>query len=161
MQLVHTDFSSGKCDNLEENKELRDQADKFIIFCKRLLSKAKNEKNLVFEWEFLTFLMDIQHTTGYLYHYCHENKIKISKEMSTLSNELVSYFTLLKNAYTKKDVLMVHKINEQKKKYHFGEITRILEKSKGKDNSIYAYLREIFRSIQLATSPIMSMCFNY
>src|SRR3989344_3213686 len=56
IQLVHTDFSSGKCDNLEENKELRDQADKFIIFCKRLLSKVKNEKNLVFEWEFLTFL---------------------------------------------------------------------------------------------------------
>ncbi|MBS3074067.1 hypothetical protein J4447_01285 [Candidatus Pacearchaeota archaeon] len=161
MQLMSNDFSKGKFDDANEMKELRDQSDKFIIFCKRLLSKNKHERNLLFEWEFLTFMMDIQHTCYYLYHYCYDNKIKGTKEMIAFSKELESYFSHLKTAYNKKDAATVHKINELKKKYHFGDITKMIEKSRGKESSVYAYFREVFRSIQLSTSPIMSMSFKY
>ncbi|MEK6918640.1 MAG: hypothetical protein AABW73_01240 [Nanoarchaeota archaeon] len=160
-EVLLKDFTNGKFSSIDEIKELRDQGDKFIIFCKRLITKNRNDKNSLLEWEFMTFLMDIHHNYYYLYHYAHDNKIKTNKNFSQLIKDLGLYFSDLRSAYLKRDVSIVHRINEQKKKYHFGEIIKLLEKSRGEENIIYSYIREIFRSIQLSTSPIMSMSLGY
>lgn len=160
-ELVRSGLEKDISKNFDEMQELRDQSDKFIIFCKRLLTKNKNDKNSMLEWEFLSFIIDIQHTYYYLYHYLTENKVIINKEIKRLMLELGEYLKNLKSAYIKKDAALVHKINAMKKKYQFGEMIKHLEKSKGKETVIYAYIKEIFRLIQLSTSSIMSMSLGY
>ena len=51
--LIIKNFEKGKFANMHEIEETRDQQDKFILFCRRLLIKEKSEmaKALEAEWE--------------------------------------------------------------------------------------------------------------
>ena len=133
---------------------MKNQQDKFILFCRRLLSKEKFEKLL--DWEFLTFLMQVQHAYFYLYKYCSENKIKAEKQMIDLLEELNNYFLLLEKAYYNKDLNSVHKINELKNSYHIGACLKLIEKSSGKNSVVYSYIRELFRLVQMSSSPVLA-----
>jgi len=152
--IVLNDFQQGKFQNIEEIEEIRNQQDKFILFCRRLLIREKN--NNLLEWELLTFLMHIEHSYYYMYSYALENKIKTDKEIIILLKELNNYFSLFYDAYYKKEIECVNKINKLKTKYQFGECFKALEKAKGKEIVIFSYIREIFRLIQIGTSPILA-----
>lgn len=154
--FINNDFT-----NFKEIEEMRNNLDKFLLFCRRLLTKEKYEKDLKLEWEFLTFLMHIDHAYYYFYKYCTQNEIKPEKEMINLLKNLKEYFSLFKDAYYNKDLKSIHKINNQKDRFQFGKCIDLIEKSKGKNAVVYSYLREIFRLIQIGTSPILSMNLNY
>lgn len=152
-EIIQEDFKQEKLKSMQEIEEIKDQQDKFILFCRRLLVKEKSEK--ILDWEFLTFLMHIQHSYFYLYKYAFENKIKTEKNMIELLEKLKDYFSLLEDAYYNKNIKSIHKINNLKEKYQFGVCLREIEKAKGKNAVIYSYLKELFRLTQISTSPIL------
>jgi phosphate uptake regulator len=154
--LVINDFEANNFPNFEDMKDLRRQTDRFILFCRRLLSKEDTGKEALTQWELLTFLMHIQHRYEFLYRYATENKIARNKEIINLLIESKEYFKYFKDAYYNKDINLIHKINDLREKYYFGKCMRLLEKSKGKESVIFSYIREIFRIIQIGTSPILS-----
>ena len=73
---------------------------------------------------------------------------------------LEEYFNLFYNAYFKRKKRYVHKINSLKNRHHFGECIEYIEKSKGKNSAVFSYIREIFRLIQIGTSPILAGLFE-
>lgn len=154
--LVSKDFLSKKS-SIKENEDLRNQCDKFILFSRRLISKQKVDKNSILEWELLTFLMHIQHAYYYLLAYSYKKKIVFNKKILITLDDLKSYFTLLKKAYYEKDYSYINKVNVLKKDYHLGELINLIEKSQGPESVVYSKIKEIFRLIQIGTSPIMAM----
>ncbi|MDD5193242.1 MAG: AbrB/MazE/SpoVT family DNA-binding domain-containing protein [Candidatus Nanoarchaeia archaeon] len=146
--------------NFEEISEMKNNSDKFILFCRRLLIKEKYQKNIILEWEFLTFLMHISHAYYYLCKYAYENKVVFNSEAIKYLKALQNYYILLEDAYENKNINSIHKINELRLNYHFGPIQKSIEKSKGKNSVILSYIREIFRWIQLGTSPIYGIIFD-
>jgi len=148
-------YLSNEIIKFEEIKDTKDQCDKFILFCRRILSDGLVEANPISEWEFLTFLTHIQHRYFYLYEYLYKNKIKLNKEEIELLKHLRDYFALFENAYKNKDLSSINKINSLKDKYQYGICLDMLEKSKGKESVVISYISEIFRLIQIGTSPIL------
>lgn len=154
--IVINDFENNKFPNLQDIEDLRKQHDRFGLFCRRLLVKENTGKNPVTQWELHTFLMHIQHRYQFLYEYAAKNKIEKNKEVIGLLKDSKIYFQMYKEAYFNKDMHLIHKIINLRKDYYFGKCLKALEKSKGKDNIILSYIREIFRIIQIGTSPILA-----
>lgn len=154
-EMVKQDFENNDFENSKEIEETRDHHDKFVLFCRRLLMKEK-PSNMVLEWELLTFLMHIQHCYSYMYKYAYENKVKIDKKVLKLLKDLEDYFKLFSDAYYHKTINSIHKIDNLKWNYQLGVCLKALEKSKKKNSVIYSYIREIFRLMQIGTSPILS-----
>lgn len=149
---ISEDLKTGKL-NVSEAEEVKNQHDKFILFCRRLLSR-QTEDNL--EWELLTFLTHIQHTYYYLYKYIAENKIKGNKHILDLLEKTKDYFSLFEDAYFNQKIESIHKINNLKNEYHFGTCIKLIEKANGKDAVVYCEIKQIFRLIQIGTSPILA-----
>jgi len=154
--LISKDFEKSKYENYEKAVEYKEQLDKFVLFCRRITAKEKNTKDPIITWELLTFLTHIQHAQIYMYEYASTNKIHSDKTMINLIRELREYFDIYYDSYFKKDIKGVHKINKLRSNLHFGQCIELLEKSRGKNTVIYSYMREIFRLIQIGTSPILS-----
>ncbi len=152
--LIIKDFEKGRFTNMQEIEETKNQQDKFILFCRRLLIKEKFDNLL--DWELLTFLMHIKHTYYYLYKYVSKNKIKPDKEIIKLLINLKDYFVLFEDSYYNKNIKSIHKVNNLKKQYQFGKCLSLIEKAKGKETVVYSYIRELFRLIQIGTSPILA-----
>ncbi|MFA5061100.1 MAG: hypothetical protein WC494_02195 [Candidatus Pacearchaeota archaeon] len=152
--LIACDFGVYK--NSEEISDVKINLDRFILFCKRILIKEKYEKDLVLEWELLTFLTHIGHSYFYAYDYSEKNKIKTNKTLLSLFEKLKNYFYLFEKAYFEEDIEKIHEINRLRNEYHFGEVLSLLKKSKGDENVLLSYIKDIFRFIQIGTSPILS-----
>ena len=143
--------------NYGEIRDTKDQSDKFILFCRRIIFNKQINLNPILEWEFLTFLTHIQHRYFYLAEYILKNKIKLDKEIINLFVASKEYFSLFDKAYNEKDIVPINKINSLKNKYQYGLCLELLNKSKGNNSIVLAYITEIFRLIQIGTSPILSM----
>lgn len=152
--VILADFKVGKYD-LKEVYESKILGDKFILFCKRILNKQGID-NKTLEWEMLTFLTQIAHAYYYLHKFAAGGKIKPEKAMIELIVELGSYFSLLENAYYEKNIVSIHKINNLKQKFQFGRCLDLIARAKGKEAVVYSYIRELFRLIQISTSPILN-----
>lgn len=142
--------------NQLELKESRDHCDKFVLFCRKIISENKISEDPILEWEFLTFLTHIQHAYYYLGEYIFTNKIKLNKELTDLICESGEYFNLLYEAHQKKDITSINKINTLKTKFQYGKCLELIIKSKGKESVVASYIREIFRFIQIGSSPVLS-----
>ena len=140
----------------QDIEDLKKQHDRFVLFCRRLLNKGTTGKNSLIHWELLTFLMHIEHSYYYLYSYLSKNKIQKNEKIIKIVQEAKEYFLMYKNSYYNKDIKLVHKINELKKEYYLEKLPSLIEKSSGKEAMILVYLREIFRLIQIGTSPILN-----
>jgi len=153
--IISEDFKKGTFKDIEEIQDIRNQSDKFLLFCRRLITTGNFEGNPIAEWEIITFLMHIQHAYSYLHKYASKHKVKTEKNMIELLEELKRYFAMFETAYYSKDIKSIHKINEEKHKFQFGKCLEIIEKSKGRSAVVYSYIRELFRFIQIGTSPIL------
>jgi len=142
--------------NISELKETKDHCDKFVLFCRKIISENKFTENPMLEWEFLTLLTHVQHTYYYLGEYIHTNKVTISKDLESLILESGNYFNLLYEAHHNKDITQINKINSLKNKFQYGKCLELIAKSKGKEAVAASYLREIFRWIQISSSPLLS-----
>ncbi|HHE36209.1 MAG TPA: AbrB/MazE/SpoVT family DNA-binding domain-containing protein [Candidatus Woesearchaeota archaeon] len=160
-RIISNDFKKSKFNSLKELREFRDQQDKFILFCRRILTKERFEiENPSLDWELLTFLMHIEHNYYYLYLYASKHKPIKEKKIIDLLDKLEEYFQLCYNAYYKKDIKYIHKINQLKEEYQFGKCYKYLEQARGQEAVILSHIRELFRLIQIGTSPILSEYFE-
>ena len=158
--LVIEDFNALKFDSLQDMEDLKKQQERFVLFCRRLLVKGKSEKNDELHWELLTFLLHIMHAYFYMYKFAAENKIPKDNDISDLLKNLREYYDLLNKAYFEKNSEAIHKINITKKNYQFGECLKAMEKSKGSETIVLSYVRELFRLIQIASSPALGIIFD-
>ncbi len=156
-EFIRDSFEKNSFKDIGEIEDLRNSTDRFVLFCRRLISQRIHSKNPLLEWELLTFLTHIQHSYYYLYKYAGKSEISKEKELIFLLSELEMYFKLFQKSYLEKDIYSIHKINSSREKYHQGVILKDLEKSTKSRTVVLSYLREIFRLIQLGTSPILSM----
>ena len=160
-RIVNTEFKNNEFKGMKEIEDFRHQQDKFIIFCRRILKKERFEtENPLIDWELLTFLMHIEHSYYYLYLYASKNKITKNKKVIELLENLEEYFQLYYDAYYKKDIKLVHRINQLKEEYQFGKCYKYLEQAKEQDAVLISHIRELFRLIQVGTSPILSEYFE-
>jgi len=156
-RVITNDFKNDKLESLKTIEEFKAQQDKFVLFCKRIIAKEKHEtKYPLTDWELLTLLMHIEHAYYYLYVYAVKNKVKSSKRINELLGNLEEYLQYHYDAYYKKDINAIHKINELKQKYQFGKCYEYIEQAKGKEAVILAHIRELFRLIQIGISPVLS-----
>lgn len=142
-----------KFSRLDALELLKKQHDKFVLFCKRSINLQKGSAE---QWELLTFLMHIMHSYYYFYKYCSEEKVKPTVKIKELLQKLQQYYGIYYDAYYKEKFEGVHKINRLKKKYQFGKCYSYVGKAKGKEAVALALLRELFRIIQIGSSPILS-----
>lgn len=149
------DLSVNNYKNKKELEELKEEQDRAILWCKRIISKEKYERDAVTEWEILTFLLHLQHDIVYTYIYAAEHKMRTSKDLEWILEALQHYFELFERAILKEDISAIYEINQEKKKYQFGKCLEILENSKGQNIVALSYIRELFRTIQRATSPLL------
>lgn len=140
--------------NWKEIEDLRTQLDRHIFFCRRILYQ-QSQQNDFLRWELLTFLMHIQHAYYYLYKYAQERGVKGYSQILALLKDAENYFSLLYEGYFKKKEEYIHKIQRLKDKYQFGVCLHAIQKSE--DHVLHSYLREIFRLIQLGTSPVLAL----
>lgn len=153
---IINDFKQGIYKHLEDIGDSRKQQDRFLLFCRRLLVKEKSAINILANWEFINSLMHIEHAYYYLYKFYSENKIKANSEMISLLELTQEYFKMYEDAHYNKNINSIHKINKLRDEYYFGKCIKALSKYKGEENVIFAYIREIFRIIQLGTSAIFN-----
>jgi hypothetical protein len=140
-------------------KDIRIKQDKFIYFCRRIITKKTyKEKYPNLLWELLTFLMHINHAYYYLYVYASKKvKRKLSDNVLKIQEDAIEYFSFYYDAFFKKDVKAIYKLNELKSKLHFGKCYDLIEKSKGPEAVVLSKIREILRLIQIGGSPIYSI----
>jgi hypothetical protein len=144
-----------------ELEEMKNSSVKMILFCRRMLMKEKYSKNIVFNWELLTFLSHIQKTIFYLYKQVYENKIKEDKDISKMIEKSGEHFEFVQKAFYEKDLVYLEKLHKSSVKYAYNEILELISKSKGKKSVVLAYLKELLRLIKTAGSPVRSMLINY
>ena len=99
LEKMIQDAENNAFKHLEEVRELRDQHDKFVLFCRRILTKEQEERNSALAWELLTFLTHIEHAIYYTYLHAASKKVKCGKETKNLVKELQNYFSLYYEAY--------------------------------------------------------------
>lgn len=157
--IILADFQSNKFAGVHEIEELKKQQDKYILFCRRILVREKYSHPTL-EWELLTFLMHIEHAYYYMYKYAIDNKVKISSRVLELLTALNDYFQLYYDAFYKKDIKYIHEINRKKKTFQFGRCFQYLSQTKGKESVLLCFIREIFRLIQVGSSPVLSGLFE-
>lgn len=156
IDILTKDFDENKFRRWKEIEELRDSLDSYVLFCRRVIIQEKFERDSLLEWELLTFLTHIEHTIYYLYDYAHSNKIKKDEKLNQFVRDLKDYFNLYYDSFYKEDIKSIHKIISSRTKFHSGDIISLLEKSSKSNSVILSYLREIYRLIQIGTSPILS-----
>lgn len=151
-RILDEDLAAGKYDKWQEMEEQRKQQDKHIFFCRRIIGK----ENRPLDWELLTFLMHIEHRYYYAYRYAMENRLKI-ENIAPLLKILLDTFELFYESYFQKDIKKIHQINKSRDEIYFKRFFSSIEKSAGKRSVMIAQLAEIYRLIQIGTSPILGL----
>lgn len=154
LHVLAQSASQGKFNRFSEVENLKVQQDKFVLFCRRILTRGGQE-NALTQWELLTFVMHIEHAIYYLYRYGAREEVKPTAALNELVCSLEKYFQLLYDAYVSREIVHIHRINELKNELQFGKCYSALSKTKGKEVIIAAHLRELFRLVQVASSPIL------
>lgn len=155
-KIILDDFDKNSFIHFQDVEDLKKQQDRYLLFCRRVLMKNNSDKIFLSNWEILRYLMYIQHGYYYLYKYASQNKIKKDKSITSLLEETVEYFIYYKKSFYESNINYIHKINSLRDKWYFGESINYLKKSRGNETVVLTYLREIFRIIQLGTSPILT-----
>lgn len=156
IEILIKSFEDNEFKRKREVEELRDSLDSYVLFCRRVIIQEKFERDSLLDWELLTFLMHIEHAMHYLYDYVQQNRIKKDEKLIHFVRSLKDYFGLYYDAFYKEDMKYIHRIISQKTKFHFGEIINLLEKSAKSNAVVLSYLKEIYRLIQIGSSPVLS-----
>jgi|TARA_Y100000310_G_scaffold2130_1_gene2668 phosphate uptake regulator len=140
------DFSTGSYDNEKEVDESFVNGVRLIQFCRRLLTKESRTQMSVLQWGFVTNLSMVHAELDYMYKYGKDKKLKVDKNVINLLKEYKdNYLELLYQMYIGKKIEDVHKIRKLSYDYQYGKCYELLEKSKGGDSVILAFIREIFK----------------
>ncbi len=154
-ELIVSDMKEGYKNSAEIN-DLMVNHDRYVLFCRRMLSKERVDADKATSWELLSFLMHIEHAYRYMHEYMKANKYSAKPRTLELMKNLDEYFGLLYDSYYKKRIDNIHKLNVLKKRYQFGSCINAISRSGSKDSVVNSYIREIFRLVQIASSPVLS-----
>jgi hypothetical protein len=160
-KTAHDGLASGHYAPTAEVRDMLDQGDRCTLFCRRLLAKGKYLSTVELEWELLTLWSMLAHTLGYLFDYASKRQLQANEQILDYVRVLGAQLDLLSNAYFKEDLRSLHAINAQKRKYQFGSILESIEHSEGGESVLLAYVRELFRLLQFATSPVLSQIVDH
>jgi phosphate uptake regulator len=153
-RLFSQELAAGKYG--DEVATLRDQLDKYVLFCRRSLVKEKELRSISTQWELLTFLMHIDHAYFYLHRYAAEHKVKSTARLVDLVEETGNYIDLYYDSFYKKDIGAIHKINSLRDELIFGKCYTYALEAKGPEIIVISHFRELLRLIQIGMSPILS-----
>ncbi len=145
----HQDKKSTK--NKEDFATTKHQIDKLTNYCRRtvLRSQLSNPKT-VFLYDILSKLSLISHAYIYLYNTHHKKPSQIPKEIEFHIQKTNTYLRQFYEAFYKKDLDLLNNISNEKEQLQHENDT-LLEKSKGTQNIILAYAREIIRLIHMCS----------
>lgn len=160
-RVLEEDCANKEYKNNDEMSSLKNDLDKFVLYCRRIIEKTSYTKDPITASETLLFFMHIGHAYFYLYKYAQENKFKAPKEYLQILKDLKDYLSLYIEAYEKISIEAINQINTKKEKLHFGSLLSMLESSKGSLTVIISYTREIFRLIQIGTSPLLNRYLDF
>lgn len=157
-QIVLNDMQAGEYKNLKKISDYRNQHDKYVFFCRRIISKRLlKEEHPGLTWELLVFLMHIEHGYHSLYKYLQKNKrFKISKGTIKLFKEAENYFDLFYQAYYKKDKEKLIEMKKTKDKLLYDESYGLMAKTTGAESVVICHIREIIKFIVIGATPVFS-----
>jgi hypothetical protein len=136
-------------------KELAEEQERYILYCKRNLANEKGDADIVLEWELLSALHHLESGILALYIFASEKKLSPGKEILGIINSVLDSISLLIAAYQKKDMKEINRLNGRKKE-EIDLCARHLQKE-GRDSIIVAQCSEFFLLIRMAGSPVLSM----
>lgn len=152
--LIQESLTKNNQSILKEAINSREQFDKYVYFCKRVIHHERYNRDPLIHWELLTFLTHIHHSINYFAEFLKEN-FQPTKTIKEFVKGLEDYFQSLYNAYFTKDMKHFLKIMQERKKYHFGGIQNKLNNNEDNTNpAALAHLQTIFRMVQITASPI-------
>lgn len=158
-KTIFENLESDKYESSLDVEGMREHVDKLILFCRRTIIKENNKETPLY-WELLTFLMHIEHKLYYIYEYASSKKYKQESDVLNIYREIEKYYLLLEDAVLNKKINNIYKINNIKKEYYLTKIPNLLEKSSGKKSVLLAHINELYRLIQLSSSPALSIILN-
>lgn len=155
--VLNEDAKNGKFARMNEMQDMKDQMNKFVLFCRRIIVKEQLDHSETLSWEMLTFINYIQHAAYYLYKYANEKKVKLNKNLIKLIDNAVGQFELYKTAYYDKDITLIHKIHERKEDFRGNAFVKLIDQLDKDEIYILMQIKELHRFIQVGTSPLISM----
>lgn len=153
---MHADVSAQATANKGEIAAIKEETDKHVLFCRRLIAKrAAMEENSILHWELLTFLMHIQHAVYYLYG-AYAVAPSLHQKTLSLFYRFDAYFENYYKAYYGRQEAYLDTL--EKERLEFQEaILAELDNQKNKDKIFLSHLRELVRLVQIGGSPIRAI----
>jgi len=157
-QVVLSDMQAGEYKNLKKISDYRNQHDRYVFFCRRIISKRLlKEEHPGLNWELLVFLMHIEHGYHSLYRYLQKNKkFKVSRGTIKLFKEAEKYFDLFYHAHYKRDKEKLIEMKKTKDKLLYDESYGLMAKTTGPESVIVCHIREIIKFIVIGATPVFS-----
>ena len=123
-------------------------------FCRRVMVKDQGFTNAQLHWSFHTALTHGQRDLYNLLEHLNKNKIKPDPETLKLLKNCKDLYTLIKQAYLKKDPSVLEKIHETHNKQNLSLLT------KSSNPVIAYYLLSSIRNFYLSYSPLSGILIN-
>lgn len=137
--------------NLVELHKLKEQVDKYTNYTRRTIIRSKyGGERAALLYAIISQLSLICHAYVYLYEYVLKTKAPISKEIINHLMLATKMFKDYYSAFYKKDLNLLYQIGVAKIDLTAAN-NQLLEKKKGTENVIIAYVREIIRLVHFCT----------
>ena len=141
----------------EDFEEVADRIQKYDNFCRRVIYKKKiiEQKSELF-WAFLTLIIHGQREIYFLNKII-DKKIKVSDKTIELLKGSKKIFNMLVESYQNKNVELLGRIHELEKQFIYKKAYSLLEKKRGKENTIIYHLASSIRQFYQANSPLSGL----
>ncbi|MBW2970100.1 hypothetical protein KY319_03165 [Candidatus Woesearchaeota archaeon] len=157
--VIYEDLQSGNYPNLFKIEGYSNNLDKFVFFCRRVISKGmftRGDSQLY--WQMLTFLMHIGRSYLALYVYLSkQRKFSVSRQTLDLFNKKIQFFQLFYDAYHQKSVELITEMVSRKDDLLYGKGYKVLENTNGPEAVVAYHIREIIRLTFTCSSPVLAM----
>ena len=161
-ERLENDIKNKDFSNLSFLVQNSKNVDRYANFCNRNISKKRFvEERISSYWELYTRLLLVQHSLLHLYEVVEKkNKLDFPTVTLKLFLEIKANFELLYSGFSKKDLKMIEKVNENNKNLLYGEVFNLFKRSKGEENLILYYCGELARMIYLTTVPLFAIYYT-
>jgi len=142
---------------IEDFNEIEERIHKYDNFCRRVIIKQKliKQKSEMF-WTFISQIIHSQRELYFLNKIIDKNT-KISKQTLELFEECNKAFNLIHEAYTKKDLDNLWKVQDIERNTIYKKAYSLMQSKNGKENIIIYHLTACLRQLNLSTSPLTGL----
>ncbi|MFC1801630.1 hypothetical protein ACFLZB_04155 [Nanoarchaeota archaeon] len=158
-EMLYQGCEKGKFEQLERLTEYCNNLDKFLFFCRRVVSKgffSRGDSNLY--WELLTNMMHVGRSYLSLGNYLSkQKKITLHQSVLGLFKRSMYFNSLIYDAYYQKDIGKIGEMVDLKDKLLYGPVFQIIEKTTGLEAVVVYHIRQTSRLIYNTASPVLAM----